>query len=114
MEVVFRGPAAHLNDAATAMAALGFERMDLSRPWREYFPEISDQTLQSVCLRAARTRVGITQAKLHGSFSCMDDLRPGLEALDERGYIRPLLSAPGPGRPSLRYETRPELLGVKT
>ncbi|WP_051434749.1 DUF3987 domain-containing protein [Desulfonatronum lacustre] len=47
---------------------------------------------------------------LHGSFTCMDDLRPGLEALEERGYIRPLPAAPGRGRPSPRYETRPETL----
>jgi DNA-binding XRE family transcriptional regulator len=64
VEVVFRGPADHLNDAATAMAGLGFERMDQSRPWREYFPEVTDQSLPGVCLRAARTREGVTQAKL--------------------------------------------------
>lgn len=64
VEVVFRGPADHLNDAAVAMAGFGFERMDQSRPWREYFPEITDQSLPGVCLRAARTREDVTQAKL--------------------------------------------------
>jgi DNA-binding XRE family transcriptional regulator len=64
VEVLFRGPADHLSDAAAAMAGLGFERMDQSRPWREYFPEITDQTLSGVCLRAARTRERFTQSKL--------------------------------------------------
>jgi len=64
VEVVFRGPADHLNDAAAAMAGLGFERMDQSRPWREFFPEVTNQTMPGVCLRAARTREGFTQSKL--------------------------------------------------
>lgn len=64
VEVVFRGPVDHLSDAAAAMASLGFERLDQSRPWREHFPEVTDQTMPGVCLRAARTREGITQAKL--------------------------------------------------
>lgn len=34
------------------------------RPWRDYFPEITNQAMPGVCLRAARTREGITQAKL--------------------------------------------------
>ncbi len=64
VEVVFRGPADHLNDASAAMAGLGFERLEQSQPWREYFPEVTDQTMPGICLRAARTREGITQAKL--------------------------------------------------
>jgi len=50
---------------------------------------------------------------LEGSFKCMDDLRPGLSALEERGYIRSLSVTPGRGRPSPRYETRPVPQEVK-
>ncbi|WP_031385420.1 helix-turn-helix domain-containing protein [Desulfonatronum thiodismutans] len=64
VEVVFRGPADHLGEASKAMAGFGFERADQSRPWRESFPDLTEQTLPGVCLRAARIREGVTQAKL--------------------------------------------------
>lgn len=35
-----------------------------SIPWREVFPEITDQTLPGVCLRGARAREGLTQKQL--------------------------------------------------
>lgn len=35
-----------------------------SQPWLEFFPEVTDQAMPGVCLRAARSREGISQARL--------------------------------------------------
>lgn len=49
---------------------------------------------------------------LNGSFNSMEDLRPGLLALVERGYLRDVAQAPRErGRPSQVYEVNPELVG---
>jgi predicted transcriptional regulator len=35
-----------------------------SIPWREAFPEVTDETLPGICLRGAREKEGLTQTEL--------------------------------------------------
>lgn len=65
VELCFHGPAAKRQEAVDYLRGLGFEaKNNDSIPWREAFPEITDQTLPGVCLRGARAREGMTQKQL--------------------------------------------------
>ena len=64
IELCFRGPAAHREEAARVLKKLGFVDTSESIPWREAFPEYSDQDIPAVCLRAIRRREGLTQKDL--------------------------------------------------
>ena len=64
VELCFRGPASRQEEAARLLKNLGFENADPSVPWREAFPEYTDEELPAVCLRSARRREGLTQKEL--------------------------------------------------
>ncbi len=64
VELRFRGPAAKQEEAARLLAKLGFESADDAIPWREAFPEYSEEEYPAVSLRAARRREGLTQKEL--------------------------------------------------
>lgn len=64
VELCFRGPAAKQDEAARLLKQLGFESADDAIPWREAFPEYTDEQLPAVCLRAARRREELTQKEL--------------------------------------------------
>ena len=64
VELCFRGPAARKDEAARLLKNLGFESASDSIPWREAFPEYTEEELPAVCLRAARRREGLTQKEL--------------------------------------------------
>ena len=42
-------------------------------------------------------------------FTSVDRVTAGLAVLEEHGWVRPLPSRPGPGRPSSRYEANPSV-----
>ena len=46
------------------MAQRGNHNASDSVPWREAYPEYSDEDLPGVCLRGARHREGLTQGQL--------------------------------------------------
>lgn len=64
VELCFRGPAARQEEAARLLKKLGFENAGDSIPWREAFPEYTDEELPAVSLRAARRREGLTQKEV--------------------------------------------------
>lgn len=64
VELRFRGPAARREEAARLLKDLGFEDTEATIPWREVFPEYTDEEMPAVCLRAARRREGLTQKEL--------------------------------------------------
>ncbi|WP_052507095.1 DUF3987 domain-containing protein [Desulfonatronovibrio magnus] len=48
---------------------------------------------------------------LHGTLKTMAEVKPGLDTLEERGYIRKVSEPPsGPGRPSKVFEVNPEVV----
>lgn len=48
---------------------------------------------------------------LHSTLKTMAEVKPGLDALEERGYIRKVAGpSAGPGRPSKVYEVNPEVV----
>jgi DNA-binding XRE family transcriptional regulator len=62
-----RGPADKKEDAARLLKKIGFiitEDKKESLPWREAFPEISEDDSPAVCLRALRRRERLTQKEL--------------------------------------------------
>ncbi|MGV1099147.1 helix-turn-helix domain-containing protein [Thiovibrio sp. JS02] len=66
VELRFRGPAARQEEAARLLKKLGFENASAedSVPWRDAFPEYTEEDMPAVCLRAARRREGLTQKEL--------------------------------------------------
>ncbi len=64
IEMCFRGPAAHRKQAAKMLEKLGFVDTSESIPWREAFPEYSEEDGPVVCLKAIRRREGLTQKEL--------------------------------------------------
>lgn len=64
VELCFRGPAARQEEAARLLKMLGFENAGDSIPWREAFPEYTEEDLPAVSLRAARRREGLTQKEV--------------------------------------------------
>jgi ribosome-binding protein aMBF1 (putative translation factor) len=64
VELCFRGPAAKKDEAARLLKKLGFESAEESVPWREVFPEYTNEQLPGVCLAGMRNREGFSQRKL--------------------------------------------------
>ena len=64
IELCFRGPAAKKEEAAQVLKNLGFVDTSETIPWREAFPEYTDEEIPAVCLQAARRREGLTQKEL--------------------------------------------------
>ena len=64
VELCFRGPAAKQSEATLYLRKLGFESADESIPWRDAFPEFTEEQLPGVFLRAARRREGLTQKEV--------------------------------------------------
>ena len=68
-EVRFRGPSDKIRKLTDFAKDLGLidasegETGDFA-PWREVFPEITDEKLPGACLRGARYKEGITQRQL--------------------------------------------------
>ncbi|MBM4285516.1 MAG: helix-turn-helix transcriptional regulator [Deltaproteobacteria bacterium] len=62
VEVRFRIPKIHLNEAKKALAGFGAQETEDSLPWRAVFPHFD----AGVALRGARKREGLTQKKLAG------------------------------------------------
>ena len=60
----FIGPVMNMMKAIEALKALGFVDTSGAVPWREAFPGYQDQDLPGVCLRASRTKEGLTQKQL--------------------------------------------------
>lgn len=58
------GPANKKDKAMEALLSLGFTEVSDSIPWREAFPEASDQELIGSILIGARNKVGMTQKQL--------------------------------------------------
>jgi DNA-binding XRE family transcriptional regulator len=63
-ELRFIGPILNIARAIESLKPLGFVDMSDSVPWREAYPEYSDEDLPGVCLRGSRYREGLTQKKL--------------------------------------------------
>ena len=61
---ILMGPEENVEEAIKALAELGFEDVSDSIPWREAFPEYSDEQLPGVCLAGARRKEGLTQKEL--------------------------------------------------
>ncbi|MDO8785195.1 MAG: helix-turn-helix transcriptional regulator [Syntrophales bacterium] len=64
VEVKFIGPIVNMAKAIEALRPLGFVDTSESIPWREAFPEYKDDDLPGVCLRASRSKEGISQRQL--------------------------------------------------
>ena len=64
VELCFRGPAAKQEEAERLLRKLGFEDAEDAIPWREAFPEYTDEQLPGVSLAGVRYREGLTQRKL--------------------------------------------------
>jgi len=60
----FVGPVVNVMKAIETLKTLGFVDMSESVPWREAFPEYQEQDFPGVCLRASRTKEGLTQKQL--------------------------------------------------
>jgi len=64
IQITLIGPMRNRAKAIEAVASLGFESVSDAIPWREAFPQYTDQDLPGVCLAGARTREAITQKQL--------------------------------------------------
>lgn len=83
IELCFRGPAARKEEAAQILKNLGFVDTSETVPWREAFPEYTDEEIPAVCLRAARRREGLTQKEL----ADLADIPQAHISLMERGKM---------------------------
>lgn len=64
VEIRFRGPADKMDEAAKMLSRLGFVDAEAPTPWREAFPEYSDEQVPGVSLAGVRYREGMSQRKL--------------------------------------------------
>jgi len=64
IELKFLGPIANMAKAVDVLKPLGFVDTSDTIPWREAFPEYSNEDLPGVCLKGARYKEGITQIQL--------------------------------------------------
>src|SRR3989339_2181330 len=64
IELKFLGPIANMAKAVDVLKPLGFVDTSDSVPWREAYPEYTDEDLPGVCLRGSRYREGLTQKQL--------------------------------------------------
>lgn len=60
----FYGPANKREEAAQLLKKIGYIDLQETAPWREAFPEISEDDSPAVCLRALRRREALTQKGL--------------------------------------------------
>jgi hypothetical protein len=63
VDLKFRGPASEKHRAVKLMASLGFEDTSDAVPWREVFPEYTDNS-PGTALAGARYKEGLTQRRL--------------------------------------------------
>ena len=64
IELRMVGPRQRQAEAFRLLRRLGFIKAEESIPWREAFPQVTDQDLPGVCLRGARHKEGLTQVML--------------------------------------------------
>jgi hypothetical protein len=64
VELRFIGPIVNIARAIESLKPLGFVDTSDSVPWREAYPEYSDEDLPGVCLRGSRYREDLTQKQL--------------------------------------------------
>lgn len=64
IKLCFHGPADQREKAVRMLKGLGFVDTTDSIPWREAFPEYTDEDLPGVSLRGARLREDLTQVAL--------------------------------------------------
>ena len=60
----FRGPADKREEAVRLLEKIGYIDLAETIPWRDAFPEISEEDSPAACLRALRRREGLTQKEL--------------------------------------------------
>ncbi len=82
--LTFQGPESKRQAAVESLSRLGFVDTSDTVPWREAFPEISDEEGPGVVLRAMRRREGLTQKKL----SEKADIPQGHISAMERGLMK--------------------------
>ena len=81
--LTFQGPESNKDKAIQTLARLGYVDTSNSVPWREAFPDISDEEGPAVVLRAIRRREGLTQKEL----SEKADIPQGHISAMERGKM---------------------------
>ena len=64
IEIHFVGPLKNKNKAVEFLEDLGFEEVSDSVPWREAFPEYTEETAPRIALLGARTKEDLTQQEL--------------------------------------------------
>ena len=64
IELKFLGPIANMAKAIETLKPLGFVDTSDSVPWREAYPECSEEQLTGKALAGVRYREGLTQMKL--------------------------------------------------
>ena len=64
IELKFVGPSANRTKAIDALKSFGFVDISDTVPWRELFPEYTDEDMPGVCLAGARQKEGMTQKQL--------------------------------------------------
>ena len=64
IEIKFIGPLANKAKAIDALRPLGFVDASDRVPWRDLFPEYTDEELPGVCLSGSRLKEGMTQKEL--------------------------------------------------
>jgi len=64
VELRYIGPKINVHKAHDALDELGFKDMGDAIPWREAFPDITDEEMPGHILSGARYREGVTQKQL--------------------------------------------------
>lgn len=64
MTIHAEGPKSQKKKAVEALRQLGFLDVEESIPWREAFPELTDENLPGTCLAGMRYREGLSQRAL--------------------------------------------------
>ena len=64
IKIAFTGPVGNRERAIDALKKLGFVESTDSVPWREAFPDLTDDQLPGTSLKGARVKEGITQKQL--------------------------------------------------
>lgn len=60
----FVGPTDQAQAARETLEDFGFHKVEEAVPWRDAFPDLTDDQLPGVVLRGARNREGLTQVEL--------------------------------------------------
>jgi len=64
VELRFLGPSKKRGEVVDVLKSMGFVDISESIPWRECFPEITDEQLPGICLKGARGKEDMTQKRL--------------------------------------------------